>query len=134
MIICIDWTSTYVTHHQVVAIITQHPKVPASMVGSIAIQVIQEQRYCVIHHSTFREAAIVTTLLQDGVANDPFLQVAHRVLRIGAFENVLHGVFTLFNIVGLGNSHTLLVFVHIKQALTCGIILVHLGILLVGRV
>jgi len=62
MIICIDWTSTYITHHQVVAIITQHPKVPASMVGSITIHMVQEQGYSVVNHSPLTEVAIVTFL------------------------------------------------------------------------
>ena len=83
MIICVYRAPANVTHHEVVAIIAEHPKVPASMVGSITIHVVQQERYSVIHHSPLTEVAIVTLLFQDGVGYYSFLQVAHRILWIG---------------------------------------------------
>ena len=62
MIICVYRATTYITHHQIVAIITQHPKVPASMVGSITIHMVQQEGYSVVHHSPLTEVAIVTFL------------------------------------------------------------------------
>ena len=131
MIICIDWASTYVTHHEVVAIITQHPKVPSSMVGSISIHMVQEQGYSIVHHSPLLKATILTAFLQDGVGQDSFLKIAHRILWIGTLKNVLHAVFSFLDIVRFSHSDTLLVLMHLKQGLTSSIILVHLGIFLI---
>jgi len=134
MIICVDWTSTDVTHHQVVAIITQHPKVPASMVGSIAIHMVQEQGYSIVHYSPLLKAAIVTAFLEDGVGYDSFLKITYRILWISTLQDILHAVFSFLDIVRFSYPYALLVLMHFKQAGTCSIILVHLGIFLVGGV
>ena len=105
------------------------------MVGSIAIHMVQQEGYSVIDNSPLTEVAIVTLLFQDGVGYYSFLQVAHRIFRISTLQDVLHGVFTLLDIVRATLLRCLCwVLMLLKQAGTCIIILVHLGIFLVGGV